>query len=198
MKRWTWLAAALVAAPALAHAQDLDTYEDEYADRRFDVSLQGGIGGFTGNASDVTTDIGPSYGAMIGYHQFPFLTYELGYTGNTNSITGTDSRLSSNRVQADIKAGPQLAGPVGWRPYVYAGLAANFLAAGGNKATTGWDSSFEGEIPVGGGVDLLLNSPVRVGARAGFNWNPGVGGSAGVVSDHPSSWQAGLTAAAVC
>ncbi|MGC4115959.1 MAG: hypothetical protein QM765_15505 [Myxococcales bacterium] len=196
MKKWTWLAAALIAVPALARAQGVTTYEDEYTNRKFDVNLQGGIGGYTGNAQDVTTDVGPSYGAMVTFNPFPALSYELGYIGNTNSISRTDSRLSSNRVQLDVKAGPPLGGPVVWRPYLFAGVAGNFMVAGGSRLTTGWDDSFQGEIPMGAGVDFLLNTPVRVGARGTFDWNPGVGGSAGIVSDHPSAWQAALTAAA--
>ena len=196
MKPWMWLSAALLAAPALAHAQGT-YYEGDNAEKKFDVNLQGGIGGYTGAAAGATTNVGPSYGVMGAYNALPFLSYELGYIGNSNGISGTDSRLSSNRIQADVKAGPQLVAPIPWRPYAFAGLAADFLAAGGNKVTTGWDSSFEGEVPLGVGADFLLNSPVRVGARGTFDWNPGVGGSAGVVSDHPSAWQAALTASAV-
>ncbi len=197
MKRWTWMAAALLAAPALAHAQGMTMYEGDHTEKRFDVQLQAGVGGYTGKAAGVTDNLGPSYGVIGAYNQTPFLSYELGYTGNTNAISNTDERLTSNRIQADVKAGPQLTGPVPWRPYAFAGLAGDFQSTGGNRETTVFDDSFQLLVPLGLGADFLLNSPVRVGARAAFHYNLGIGGSASDVSVHPSAWQAGLTASAV-
>jgi hypothetical protein len=158
------------------------------------VSLQGGIGGFTGNASDVTTDIARSYGAMIGYHQFPFLTYELGYTGNTNSITGpTAPELEPG--PGGHQGRPQLAarrvgGPTCTRP------GGQLPRRGGNKRRRGGTAASRGDPGRRRGGPAAQLAGARRRPRR-LNWNPGVGGSAGVVSDHPSSWQAGLTAAAV-
>ena len=197
MKSWMWIAAALLAAPALAHAQGLATYEDENSTKKFDVQGQFGMGGYTGKAAGLTDNIGPAYGVLGAYNQTPYLSYEVGYIGNSNAVSNTDTRLSSNRIQADVKAGPQLLGPIPWRPYAFAGLAGDFQTTGGTRATTGFDDSFQVEIPMGVGADFLLNSPVRVGARGAFDFNPGIGGSASDISVHPSSWQAALTASAV-
>ncbi|MGC4115960.1 MAG: outer membrane beta-barrel protein [Myxococcales bacterium] len=163
MKLWMWVAAALLAVPALAHAQGMTMYEDENSTKKFDVQLQGGMGGYTGKAAGLTDNIGPAYGVLGAYNQTPFLSYELGYIGNTNAISNTDERLTSNRVQADVKAGPQLMGPVPWRPYAFAGLAGDFQTTGGNRNTTGFDDSFQLENPHGarGGLPAQLPGPCR-------------------------------------
>lgn len=196
MNRWlSALAAALLAVPAVASAQGGYTGSSMDEEDKFNVQLQGGIGGWTGNAGDATTDVGPAYGVLGSYNQNSWLSYELGYVGHTNGISDTDSQLTSNKIQLDLKAGPELSAPVTWRPYLFAGVAANFVAAG-NTPTATFDDGVQGMIPLGAGVDFFSDSPVQVGARGTFDLNSGVSEDIGPISENPSAWQAAITASA--
>ena len=183
-------AGVVLALPALGRAQD-----DEL-ERRFDVQLNGGIGGWTGETAGDTTNVGPYYGVMAAYNQSQFLAFEAGYQGITNSFSDpSDGSLSANRLQGDVRANLPLAGAIAWRPYVFAGLAIDYIAAG-DENLFGYTNTLMAEVPLGLGADFFTDSVVRVGARTTFNWNPGIGGEASVDNEHPNSWQAGVTASA--
>jgi hypothetical protein len=160
-------------------------------EKRVGVELNGGIGEFTGDVAS-RTSLGPSYGATLSYRTDPMFAAELGYQGAANAINGGGT-LTSNKVQLDGKLGPELSTGIAWRPYVYAGIAANFVGANANRQ--GLQSTTLGQIPLGGGADFFTRAPIHLGARAGYDWNPGVGGAVlPFVDEHPSTWQASLTA----
>jgi len=177
------------AVPAVGYAQ-------EELEDKLEVSLQGGIGGFSGGAADQTTNVGPYYGVMGTYNQSDNLAFEAGYQGITNGFSDPSTgRLSANRLQANVRGNLPLEGPVAWRPYAFAGLALDYMAAS-LENTFGYNTSLQAEVPVGLGADFFTESWLRVGARGTFIWNPGIGGSASVDNQHPSSWQAGVSASA--
>jgi hypothetical protein len=185
------VAGAIILAPALAAAQD---FVDAEPDRRVQVQLNGGLGGYFGGVNDVT-NTGPAYGVHAAFNQTPLLSYELGYTGHTNDIVGEgNGRLNSNKIQAGIKVGPELNLPIPWRPYGFAGLGADFVLAGAN--TVGLSNAILGVVPFGAGADFFTDSPIQVGARATYDWTPGVGGEVYVGDPQPNGWSAALTAQA--
>lgn len=78
------IAVLICAAASSAVAQDAEivaaTSPEEARARDLDVSLIGGIGGFTGTLSGVT-DPGPSWGLQLNAHATGYLHLEVAYTG---------------------------------------------------------------------------------------------------------------------
>jgi hypothetical protein len=179
MKRWTWMAAALLAAPALAHAQGMTMYEGDHTEKRFDVQLQAGVGGYTARRRGYRQPR-PVLRVIGAYNQTPFLSYELGYTGNTNAISNTDERLTSNRIQADVKAGPQLTGP-SRAPYALRRPRRRLPVHRREPGDHRLRRLLPAPGPPGPRPDFLPLA-VRVGARAAFHYNLGIGGSASDVT----------------
>lgn len=190
MRRWTGvlgaLATVLLSAPPSARAEGFFSSEME---KPFDVALNFGVGGFVGNPiRDVTTNVGPAYGVMGAYNKNPIWALELGYIGHTNGVDTTNRRLSTNKIQADVKAGLPLQMPIAWKPYLFAGLAADFVTSSTERF--GLSSAIQPAIPVGAGLDFLTNKPIQVGLRGTYDWTPGIGGSVSPMQAHPDSWQA--------
>lgn len=175
--------------PGVAWAQGYEVRRQAPA-QEVAVDLNGGLGEFTGKVAD-RTSIGPAYGLNLSTSVAPEAQLEAGYSGFTSAIDG-GGRISSNRLQLGARAGPQLAFPIPWQPYVSAAVAANFI--GVNTNSQGLNSGVEGEIPLGVGADFLTTSPFRVGVRGTYAWNPGVGGAISNEDQHPDDWQAALVA----
>lgn len=194
--RSLWMAGALLLTPTLSLAQERVRVEVEEAEpgSRVDVQLNGGVGGYLGGINEFT-DTGPAYGVNAAFNQTPTLSYELGYSGHTNDIIGPENgRLTSNKVHAGVKVGPELELPIPWRPYGFAGLGADFVIAGAN--TLGISNAVLGVVPVGAGADFFTDSPIQLGARATYDWTPGIGGEVSLVDPQPNGWSAALTAQA--
>jgi hypothetical protein len=186
------LAAALLSAPQSARAEGL--FESEL-ENPFGVALNFGVGGFVGQpVRDVTTNFGPAYGVMGAFNKNPIWSLELGYIGHTNGIDTTDRRLSTNKIQADVKAGLPLQAPVAWKPYLFAGLAADFVTS--STEAFGLSSAIQPAIPIGAGVDFFTDKAFQVGARGTYDITPGIGGSVSPMQAHPDSWQAVLQGSA--
>ena len=183
--------AAMLSIPGVAFAQ---SYVSANAPEThtYGVEVNAGVGGWAGSIGS-NTSVGPSYGATASLFPDYLVTPELGYQGYTNAIDG-GGRITSNKVQLDAKVGPFLGngGLLPFRPYGYAGVAANFI--GTNANSRGYGNATEGLIPMGAGVDLLATPSVRVGARGSYDYNPGVGGDVSAITKHPDGWQAGLLA----
>jgi hypothetical protein len=193
MRRLTGLlAVALLALPLSARAKD--GVFDSTADKPYDLQLDGGIGGWLGNVSDVTTNVGPAYGIIGAFNRSNYLSYELGYLGHSNGVDSTDRRLSSNKIQADLKLGIPMTGTVAWKPYLFGGLAVDFVTS--STEAFGLDSSIQGVVPFGVGADFLTDKPIHIGARGTYDWSPGVGGRISPADAHPDAWQAFLQASA--
>ncbi len=181
------LATVLLLLPFSAKAG----FFESSSDKPYDLQLDGGVGGWLGDVSDVTTNFGPAYGIIGAFNKSDFLSYELGYVGHSNGVDSTTRRLSSNKIQADIKAGIPLAGV---KPYLFGGVAVDFVAS--STEAFGLDSSAQGVIPFGIGADFLTDKPIHVGARGTYDWSPGVGGRISPTDAHPDAWQAFLQASA--
>jgi hypothetical protein len=178
--------AALLLAPAAAHAQ--------FEDRELDVELNFGIGGFTGDIGGLTST-GPAYGVIAGVEQTPIIKYEVGYMGQTTGVHDSDGRLTSNKLQANVRAGPELEAPIPWQPYAFGGVGANFVIA--TTDAHGLSNAVQGVIPFGVGADFFTDSPIRVGARGTYDWTPGIGSDVAPDAEHPDEWKATINASAV-
>lgn len=194
------VAAILLAAPFAAWAQETYTTEsttnreEEARFRRFDLALNGGFGGYTGSVG-ADTVAGASYGVIGSLNQTRALSYELGYVGHSNGINdGSNGMISSNKLSVDFKAGPMLSGAMGWRPYAFAGLGVDFTGVSRNFSDI--HGATMGVIPFGLGVDFLTHRTIHVGARATYDWTPGIGSDVTPNDPHPNGWQAALAAAA--
>ncbi len=189
MNRWAWvlvaLAAVLLSAPRPAWAEGF-FHSDE--DKPWDVALNFGVGGFIGSVTDVTTNIGPAYGVMGAFNKNPILSVELGYIGHTNGVDTTDRRLSSNKIQGDVKAGLPMEGGVAWKPYLFGGLGVDFVTS--STEAFGLSSAIQAVIPVGIGADFFTNKPLQVGLRGTYDVTPGIGGRVSPMQAHPDAWQA--------
>jgi hypothetical protein len=185
------LAAALLLLPLSARAEG---FFQSSSDKPYDLQLDGGIGGWVGSVTDVTTSIGPAYGLIGAFNKNDVVSYELGYVGHSNGVDTTSRHLSSNKIQADIKAGVPLAGPVAWKPYLFGGVAVDFVAS--STEAFGLNSSAQGVIPFGIGADFLRDKPLHIGARGTYDWSPGVGGRVSPTDAHPDAWQAFVQASA--
>lgn len=200
MKRLIAIAGALLVSVPLFARADTTYGSNDYPssnrkDRALSIEPNIGIGGYTGAITDAVNGTGVAYGATATLRPDRGLSYELGYVGHSNTVTGTTDRLASNKVQANLKLGPQFQGRVAWRPYVMGGVAADFVTTG--TSAFGLSNTTQGIIPLGAGADFFSNSPVRVGARAQYDLNTGLGGSVSSIASHPNGWEAMLNAAAV-
>lgn len=150
-------------------------------DQRYDMELNGGIGGYFGSVGDATVRAGPAYGVTGAYNASRNVGVELGYLGHSNSIDGSSARLSSNQIQADIKLGRELKLPVAWRPYVFGGLGADFVHAGAIRGgNTGGVSGITGPGRSGGGNTGGVGGITGPGTSGGGNTGGSTGGVAGI------------------
>jgi len=119
---------------------------------------------------------------------------EGAYQGHTNNVEDFDGRLTTNKVQVDVSAGPELNAPVPWRPYAAAGLGVNIVTTGADEA--GLDNAVQGSIPFSVGADFFTESPIQIGLRGTYDLKPGVGGDVSDDQGHPDEWTTTLNAQA--
>jgi hypothetical protein len=185
------LAAALLAAPAMAQTDDDLVIDDDQGDNEtnviveqpepsprliivdddddegpgISVSAGGGIFSFSDNdARNLTTEVGPTYGARVHLGSRMPVSVELGYIGSAQELNALgvqgDALLISNGVDAALRLG--MTGDEALRPYFVTGGTWKHYSVERTPVRTSsmrrQDDVFE--IPVGGGVAYYFGGAV--------------------------------------
>ena len=140
--------AGLCAAVCLLLA--LPAGADEQPQKQVNVSLDGGIGGYTGDLSN-SLSAGPVWGLRLGFQPLTMLGIEFAYEGSHNAVSGTAGSLNRNGMDAMMKLSPPFMHTV--RPFVGAGIGASYVSS----TARGLMSDLMEEVPVAAGIEF--NSP---------------------------------------
>jgi hypothetical protein len=162
MRDSMWMAcAALLALTGVAEARERDEQGD------FNISLGGGVGGFTGDLGTIT-DAGPTWGLIVNVQPWNILGYEISYEGARNQID--DERLAEkpaltrHGLAGTLKVAPPFLEKV--RPFVGVGLGASML-----RVTSGAEGFYRNdlmeEIPLTAGIEFNTGA-VTAGLRTRY------------------------------
>ena len=126
---------------------------------KFAVEGGGGVLGYIGGAAGV----GPAWNVRVSAIFSPDFAGELSYTGAANNVPRRDDTLVMTALDAQIRYNVLRADDAVVQPFVAGGI--------GYAGFSGEDSdAFTMTIPVSAGVDRMLTSNVKIGAR--FNVKP--------------------------
>lgn len=154
------VAGCLVAGSASAA---YDRYEPERR-KEVNVFLKGGVGGYTGDLSNVTA-VGPTWGLTVNLQPLNILGVELGYEGSRNHLNALgDTAVFRNGADALLKIAPPFIERI--KPFVGAGLGASYVGVQGNGAGV-YRNDFMEEVPLAAGIEFNSRS-VTAGIRATY------------------------------
>ncbi len=137
----------------------------------YQVSLNGGVTGFTGVLGD-SSRVGPMAGVTVGSTLWNFLGIEGGYEGSRNGISDPrvavgDQAIYRHNLSALAKVGPRFEN--GLKPFVGAGLGASYVNISDGAEGPFFRNDFMGELPVAAGVDLGQGN-LHAGVRTTFRF----------------------------
>lgn len=162
MRYSVWMAgAALLALAGVAEGAERDKQGD------FNLSLGGGVGGFTGDLGTIT-DAGPTWGVIVNVQPWNILGYEISYDGARNQID--DERLADkpaltrHGLAGMLKVAPPFIEKV--RPFVGLGLGASMLRVTSNADGLYRNDLME-EIPFTAGIEFNSGA-VTAGLRTRY------------------------------
>lgn len=174
--------AALLVARGAAAADDNQVSKQAEQDRtdqppwrrapQFRISIDTGVCDFR---RDLRTEVGPAYGATLGFFPTDFAGIEAHYQGSSNAVTppqagGVVGQAGFSRVETNGLVGQLRVGaPLVVEPFVFGGAGWLRVQQKGLSGTADriTDSL---AIPVGGGVDVHVSRRFEVGGRFTYDF----------------------------
>lgn len=174
--KWTLMAGVLAVAlwGQSARAQEIEIEEEEVVTRRearrpitpeeerlkfledrFQVTAGGGVEGYTGTLAD-RLNVGPMWGATLGYQPLRWMSAEVGYSGATTNIDegfapglgtdGADVVRNGGQVAVSFNVPTPIV-----QPYALAGIGLDRYTVRATETETFKDDT-SGRVPLGAGV----------------------------------------------